>query len=283
MRKRKVLTVTITLSVIYVALMVLFTFYDYQITNGLFNRGTPFGKIFESIGPTFMPFFMMYSVIGLFSFLNFKKKTGKVFAYIGLGFSLIYACFMGVMTHKHSYAYWTFIPSIIIYAAFMGLTVYINKKIKEKDEGFKKLHGKIVFVMFITAAVSLMGVDIIKSVFGRVRYINLSDESLFKPWYYVNSFDFNSSFPSGHAARAMTAICFSLIPLYFKKNVLSYAFEVFAILFAITVSVSRLIEGMHYPTDILTGAYLTFIAFYISKYFLIDKDKILLNLIGEKL
>ena len=274
MNKRRFLTVTIIVSVIYVALMVLFTFYDYQITDGLFNSGTPFGKVFESIGPTFMPFFMMYSVIGLFSFLKFKKKASKVFAYIGLGFSLLYACFMGVMTHKHSYAYWTFIPSIIIYVAFMILSVFINKKIKEKDERFQRLHVKILFVTFITASVSLMGVDIIKSIFGRVRYLNLSDESLFKPWYYINSFDFNSSFPSGHASRAMTALCFSLIPLYFKKNVLSYVLEVVAVLFAITVSVSRLAEGMHYPTDILTGAYLTFIAFYISKYFLIDNDTV---------
>ena len=75
MDKRRFLTVTVIVSTIYVALMVLFTFYDYQITDGLFNRGTPFGKIFESVGPTFMPFFMMYSVVGLFSFLKFKKKT----------------------------------------------------------------------------------------------------------------------------------------------------------------------------------------------------------------
>ena len=271
MHKRRILTVTIIVSAIYVALMTVFTFYDYQITDGLFNRGTLFGKIFESIGPTFMPFFMMYSVISLFSFLKFKKKTGKVFAYIGLGFSLLYACFMGVMTHKHSYAYWTFIPSIIVYASFMVLSFYINKKIKGMDEDFQRLHVSIILVMFITASVSLMGVDIIKSIFGRVRYLNLSDASLFKPWYYINSVDFNSSFPSGHVSRAMTAICFSLIPLYFKENVWHYVVEVLAVVFAVIVSVSRLLEGMHYPTDVLTGAYLTFIAFYISKYCFIDK------------
>jgi membrane-associated phospholipid phosphatase len=63
----------------------------------------------------------------------------------------------------------------------------------------------------------------------------------------------------------MTAICFSLIPLYWGKKKLSITIEVVGIMFALSVATSRLFEGMHYPTDIITGMLLTYLAFFISR------------------
>ena len=122
-----------------------------------------------------------------------------------------------------------------------------------------------MLIMFITASFSLMGMDIIKSIFGRVRYTKLTDPSDFRYWFWINSFDFNSSFPSGHASRSMAAVCFALIPLYWGKKKLSLFIQVVAITFAVTVSISRLFEGMHYPTDIITGMSITYMAFLISR------------------
>ena len=45
------------ITVIYVAAMSVFTFYDYEITSSLYDKGTAFGVIFEISGPVFMPFF----------------------------------------------------------------------------------------------------------------------------------------------------------------------------------------------------------------------------------
>lgn len=246
-------------------LMVLFTFYDYKITNALYNPQTGFGMIFEAIGPMFMPFIMIYSTLGLIILLNFKRKVSKVFAYIGLGFSYIYATFMGVMTHKHSYAPWMFIPSIIIYVLFTVFVIVLNLKLKKASDDIIDMHIRIMLIMFITASFSLIGMDIIKSIFGRVRYTKLTDPSGFRYWFWINSFDFNSSFPSGHASRSMATVCFALIPLYWGKKKLSLFIQVVAITFAVTVSISRLFEGMHYPTDIITGMSITYMAFLISR------------------
>ena len=252
--------------------MIVFTFFDYQITNALYNPKTAYGVFFEATGPMFMPFFVMYSTIGLAMNLKFNNKTKKVFTFIGLGFLYIYGTFMGVMTHLHSYAPWMFIPSIVIYIGFTLLCVYLNKQLQQKHYDLVSKHIKILFVMLITSGVSLIGVDIIKSIFGRIRYLDLTDANQFKPWFHINDFLFNSSFPSGHTARATTAICFSLIPLYFGKTKLSYLILLVAILFGLTTAISRLLEGMHYPTDITTGFTLVFLSFYISKYYLLDKS-----------
>lgn len=251
--------------------MIVFSFFDYQITNALYNPKTSYGIFFEATGPMFMPFFVMFSTIGLIKNLSFKKRISQILTYVGLGFLYIYGTFMGVMTHLHSYAPWMFIPSIVIYILFSVFTVYLNKQIKEKHIDLVSKHIYILYVMLITAAISLVGVDTIKCIFGRVRYLDLSSADQFKPWFHINDFLFNSSFPSGHTARATTVVCFSLIPLYFKKTKLSYVIFGVGIAFAIATAISRLLEGMHYPTDILTGFIITLLAFYISKYYLLDR------------
>ena len=272
--KRAYRIILLSIIGVYVALMAVFTFFDYQITDSLFHLGTGFGRVFEAIGPMFMPWFMIYATVGLIMQLKFQRRVSQAFAYIGLGFSYLYATFMGVMTHQHSYAPWMFVPSIVLYVLFTVFVIFLNHGFKKASKETRKNHIAILFVMFIVAGTSLMGVDIVKCIFGRVRYINLADPSDFKYWFYINKFDFNSSFPSGHAARAMTTVCFSLIPLYFGKKKLAVAIEVLGIAFAITVSISRMVEGMHYPTDIVTGLVMTYLAFFIGgHHFLAKKDE----------
>ena len=272
MRKNVFLALLLSFLVLYIALMIVFTFFDYQITSALYNPKTGFGIFLEATGPMFMPFFIIYSTIGLALNLKFSTKSKTIFSYIGLGFLFIYGTFMGVMTHLHSYAPWMFVPSIVIYLLFTVLCVYLNKLVKQKYQKLLPKHVKILFIMLITSSVSLLGVDIIKCLFGRIRYIDLVNANQFKPWFYINNFLFNSSFPSGHTARATTAICFSLIPLYFSKTKLSCIVLLITILFGIATGISRLFEGMHYPTDIITGFAFVFLSFYISKYYLLDKS-----------
>ena len=77
LKKKTYLVLLIFTLVLYMGLMILFTFYDYKITNALYNPQTGFGMIFEAIGPMFMPFFMIYSTVGLIILLNLKEKLVK--------------------------------------------------------------------------------------------------------------------------------------------------------------------------------------------------------------
>lgn len=272
MRKNVFLIILMSILVFYVGLMIVFTFFDYQITNEVYHPKTAFGIFFEAVGPMFMPFFVIYSTVGLVMNIKIQSKLRKIFTYIGLGFLYLYATFMGVMTHLHSYAPWMFIPSIVIYIAFTVFSVYLNKQVFQKSSQLLAKHKRILLIMLVTAFTSLIVVDVIKCIFGRVRYLDLASKDQFKPWYHINDFLFNSSFPSGHTARAATTICFSLIPLYFSKEKLSYLILGLGIIFSLSTGVSRLYEGMHYPSDVLTGFVIVFLAFFISKYYLLDKS-----------
>lgn len=41
--------------------------------------------------------------------------------------------------------------------------------------------------------------------------------------------------------------------------------EIGAIIFGLVVSFSRIIEGMHYQTDVVTGLYIVLLAYIVSK------------------
>lgn len=258
-------TKVITLSVLYVALMIVFSFFDLKIDQVLFNRGTTFGKIFEVIGPSPMLFLMMFSGVSLLFYNSSENKTKRVFIYIGLGFALLYSFFIGIMSFKHSYAPWMFIPSIVLSLGMVGFTIWFNLKIKKKDETYQRKHKYITLAIFAVAFISLIGSDIIKSIFGRVRYINLANPDDFKPWFYINKFDFNSSFPSGHASRSLSLIGASFLLLYKDHRKYMPIIEIGAIVFGLVVSFSRIIEGMHYPTDVVTGLYIVLLAYIVSK------------------
>lgn len=67
-----------------------------------------------------------------------------------------------------------------------------------------------------------------------------------------------TSFPSGHAFQAFAGtlpliICFLTNDGYFKRNQLKTIFAVILLVFAITLSFSRILAGMHYLTDVLFG------------------------------
>lgn len=251
---------------VYVALMAIFTSRDYEITDALFNRSTTFGKIFEVLGPIFMPYVGIYAIVSVIMNTKTRKTAAKIAFYAFLGILYVYYFFIGSFTCKYSYLPILFVPSMVAYAFWTCACVFINKYIANKN--LTDLHKKIVWVMFITVFAAMVGSDIIKPAFGRFRYTELASPRDFAPWYVVQSHQFNSSFPSGHASRSSIVLAFSLIPLYFNKKgkFLNFCIYTCCYAFIALVSISRLYEGMHYPTDLLTGIALTSFAFFVSKH-----------------
>jgi membrane-associated phospholipid phosphatase len=254
---------------LYVILMCVLTPYDYAITNGLYNPGTLYGKIFEVLGPILMPFAGIYAIVSVLMTAKINKTPPKVLVYVLLGVLYVYYFFIGSFTCKYSYLPALFVPAIVSYVAWTAGSVLLNKYIAKK--GLTEIHVKIAWVIFWTVFAAMLGCDVIKLTFGRIRYIKLTDGSEFLPWFVVQSHEFNSSFPSGHASRAAIVLVLPLLLRYSKNEskALNVCIYLLCFVFICVVSVSRLFEGMHYPTDILTGAFLTSMAFFVSKHFLI--------------
>ncbi|MGH2643776.1 MAG: phosphatase PAP2 family protein, partial [Chitinophagaceae bacterium] len=78
----------------------------------------------------------------------------------------------------------------------------------------------------------------------------------------------NPSFPSGHAA--VTFVIATILSLNYRKSYIVIIFFAWAIL----VAFSRLDLGMHYPSDVIAGAFIGFIiSWIVYKIFLRIREK----------
>lgn len=107
--------------------------------------------------------------------------------------------------------------------------------------------NKFGITLVISCMTSLVSNSLIKNVFKRVRPAHVS---LIKQGGY--------SFPSGHA---MISICFYGYLLYLvikkvKNKYLKYILSLFLIVIILSIGISRIYVGVHYPTDVLAGYFL---------------------------
>lgn len=154
---------------------------------------------------------------------------------------------------------------VFLFAAISGLISYylVNRSNLSRDAILAFSKTTLLMLLFLPGVVT----QIIKSSFGRTRYRNLeTDHSDFTPWYKINGFTGERSFPSGHVSMAI--MVFPLMVLInasnmrdTPKNILS----LILILWSILVSYGRMVVGAHYLTDVVFSIFVGVIGYnYIS-------------------
>lgn len=157
----------------------------------------------------------------------------------------------------------------VIFAAAALMTFLPACKLKA--EAKKKLlrfalHASLT--LFLSAATVL----IVKRLWGRIRYSDLTDTGDFTPWY-IRGTGGGSSFPSGHAAMAaLIFLCYDAVKYFDKK----FAIPTAAICLAFTLSVAaaRIISGAHYLSDVIAGILITLAAKAISGHMILKKGNL---------
>ncbi|HAJ27580.1 MAG TPA: phosphatase PAP2 family protein [Syntrophus sp. (in: bacteria)] len=110
--------------------------------------------------------------------------------------------------------------------------------------------------VFSTVAVSGLTTDLLKWLTGRWRPKAHLHDQLYGFDYFGVGYE-ATSFPSGHATTIWT-FCLAMTLLFPRYRLLWYVL-------AIAVSISRVIVGAHYLSDVLAGAYVAVITVLLLK------------------
>ncbi len=237
---------------LYVAVVTLATFFDYQISQaiaklpeGQYISSSVLGKIFEVIGES-----PMY-LAGAFASTILLRKASTVKRNVLKSVLMTLCAILGivlltVMLNRaveyvfeqnnnldafEKYNSVITLILVVVSAGVFALTLYFTFKIPEKH-----MAGLTVFavVVFMAAVVSQSAVQGVKVVFGRQRYRAISvleynglhELVKYTEWFVINgkqtpteqmlalgiASDAYKSFPSGHTCAWAVIYCFALIP-----------------------------------------------------------------------
>ncbi|WMJ23922.1 phosphatase PAP2 family protein [Paludicola sp. MB14-C6] len=247
-------------------LSLLFGITDYNIFLNISNQQSVFGNIMEILGELVAPYLFALSGIILALYYNsqpsdyegktYKAILGIVYMIAGIGYSII------VLNRFHNF--WYSLIGIVITGVLFTITIYL----------FKKLSPQRLFQLYciaLTAIVYMISVliiiNIIKVFWGRVRPRDLETVADFTPWYKPNGITGNRSFPSGHTANAAILYIITMFAPLTKKKPVKVLLYTVSILWIVFMAFSRVYFGAHFASDVLYGATISIIIFYLSKYF----------------
>lgn len=250
-------------------LLLVGSFYDYQLSLYLMNRQSVFAIYLSAYGQ--LPALLCLSGGGfllLFHVFKFKNRP-ILFSFLGIVAKLI--CFYMLAFDSASYiSNMNVFLSVLIALTFMIIADVLLYMLAKKSESSKIM--KMAAVMILLPALSLLIVNIIKIVWQRPRMRLLSEMNGidFQSWWQIGAVDVSSflsqgipleefkSFPSAHTASAACSLILFVLP-FLDDRLLKYQTPLLisAIVFTCLVALSRIIAGAHFLSDTAIGFAMT--------------------------
>jgi undecaprenyl-diphosphatase len=154
-------------------------------------------------------------------------------------------------------AEWIIVPSLVL-AIVAAILAKLNFW-SAYNAKFKAVAAMSAFVFVCTTGPGLLA-NILKRLIGRARPVHLDELGLFHFQPVLNDWTFQS-FPSGHTSTMFAFAC--AITFLFPKM------RLWVFMLATLVALSRIIIGMHFPSDIFAGVVTgIFAAYGVRNYWL---------------
>ncbi|HEV7344413.1 MAG TPA: phosphatase PAP2 family protein [Devosia sp.] len=147
---------------------------------------------------------------------------------------------------------WVLIPALLVFVlTLLALLLPLSR------------YRPVIFELSLVSSFFLVGVGVpglvangLKRLFGRARPEHYLETGGFHFQHFLNDWTFQS-FPSGHATTAIgTAFLVSFMAPRFFRLIL---------LIAVMTGLSRIVIGMHYPTDVVAGFAIGMLGAYAAR------------------
>lgn len=273
---------------VFIAVLLIATFYDLQINVALGNADSVYGQFFRLFGEATAWVVIPFSAAILMRTANRKSKAGIVLTVVW-GAVLIVGWYLTINYVLKQFTGKSYIEglygspyraitlySIVFAVLFSGIHAWCAFKIKE--ETAKKLIF-FAIAMLLALAISQLVCEVMKRVWTRQRFRNLdignggTSSDGFSPWYkpalgknkaaelyYVQDSagmpksDAYKSFPSGHTSAAALTFGIAMLPgLFDKLKKYKVWFWIVPIVYTVAVAISRIVNRAHYLSDVLFG------------------------------
>lgn len=264
MKKRSNKTLAIYLIIIWVVAAFLLESSDLWISINLYNPNLNWAIFLEKYGE--IPG-LIVALLGIHIYIVTIKVSSNIKNIILTGFLLTIGSLITV------YISWIISLGItnhtfffnsnrnVFFAAAILSNIIISFLCRKKYKFSKKsiLFSRISFKMFFYG--NIIFVFLLKIFWGRIRFRDLGEYySNFTAWYIPNGINGNQSFPSGHAAMGfmLLALFIFVMDKPFYKRIL---FKGLILCWAIVVSLSRVVIGAHFVSDVLFGSFIMIITY----------------------
>jgi len=263
---------------VWALFMIVFTFYDLNLSQAVYNAESKFGHFFEVYGehPALIILFAAGSI--LFNTAKYRQGMSNLFIRLVGGLFILLGGFAGVLfVFVRGFDRSDGTAMLISLAVTAAIAVIVQLLLNRIPEDTLKMYNKAAWAGIAIIFAEMLVVNVVKIFWGRLRFREMGDDfSQFSRWFLPNGIQENGvtgeaykSFPSGHSANGW-AIWAGLLfmPL---KNKWRSAMLVIAIVWGLCTSYSRIIMGAHFATDVLVGAFITIACMLIiCKWFKIE-------------
>ena len=221
------------------------------------DPSNPFCLFIEGMGE--MPARLICPIAGTLIFYIGEKLPLKIFGFI---VSLGGSAYAG---YHISYYFFPDNPNWWFgwgMGLFIGLIVLYLGQFIAVEEDLKKAFLVLSFAGLVVLFVHLGFVEVMKAVWGRVRFrelLKLGSYEAFTPWYKINGITGSRSFPSGHTGGASMSYLLMYFPFVSKKWAKRrYLCFIIPLAYTGMVAFTRLVVGAHYLSDVTMGGTIGF-------------------------
>lgn len=242
-----------------------FAITDLQISISVVNEKSGWAKFLQNFGEIPGLLVLYASTIIYLSFFAsssiIRKNTILLFLLLAATYLLSHTIALIYHGFTDNYSFiqkYKIIIILFLLACNFLLRVYLKKfSFSQKTKLFAK--SSILLGLYGY----LFIVQPLKHLWGRVRFRDLDTlYSNFTPWFLPNGINGNQSFPSGHAAMAWMILPILLL-VDNKSNRIKVFLLIVIISWGLAVSLSRVVIGAHYASDVLWGSIIIIVVFLV--------------------